>query len=130
MREMNKKLFTLLSVVLVAAFTLSACGGQQPAAAPAELTIWHGYHAGGTEEATINQVVADYQKANPNVKLTVLEVPFDQLFNKYETDTAAGGGPDMYTAPNDNLGNEVRSGVIAPIDDLVKGKLSGYTDAG
>ena len=60
----------------------------------------------------------------------MLEVPFDQLFNKYETDTAAGGGPDMFTAPNDNLGSEVRSGVIAPIDDLVKGKLDGYTEAG
>ena len=36
----------------------------------------------------------------------------------------------MYTAPNDNLGSEVRSGVIAPIDDLVAGKLDGYTKAG
>ncbi len=128
---MNKKLVTLFSVVLIAAFALTACGGAAPAAAgPVQLTIWHGYHAGGTEEATINKIVADYQTANPNVKLTVLEVPFDQLFNKYETDTAAGGGPDMYTAPNDNLGKEVRSGVIAPIDDLVKGKLDGYTQAG
>src|SRR5512142_1101156 len=130
MRRMNKKLVTLFSVVLVAAFALSACGGAAPAAGPAELTVWHGYHAGGSEETTINQIAADYQKANPNVKLTVLEVPFDQLFNKSETDTAAGGGPDMYTAPNDNLGNEVRAGVIAPIDDLVKGKLDGYTEAG
>src|SRR5512142_1583328 len=130
MRRMNKKLVTLFSVVLVAAFALSACGGAAPAAGPAELTVWHGYHAGGSEETTINQIAADYQKANPNVKLTVLEVPFDQLFNKYETDTAAGGGPDMYTAPNDSMGNEIRAGVIAPIDDLVKGKLDGYTQAG
>ncbi len=125
---MNKKLFALLSLLLVAAFALSSCGPG--AAAPAELTIWHGYHAGGSEEATINQIAQAYQAAHPNVKLTVLEVPFDQLFNKYETDTAAGGGPDMFTAPNDNLGSEVRSGVIAPIDDLVKGKLDGYTQAG
>jgi arabinogalactan oligomer/maltooligosaccharide transport system substrate-binding protein len=68
--------------------------------------------------------------AHPNVTITVLEVPFDQLFNKYETDTAAGGGPDLYTAPNDNLGSEVRMGVIAPIDDLVAGKLDGYTASG
>ncbi len=152
---MNKKLFVLLSVALIGAFALSACGPaatqapaatqppsatqapaatQPPAAtattAPIELTVWHGYHAGGSEEATINQIAADYQKANPNVKLTVLEVPFNDLFNKYETDTAAGGGPDMFTAPNDSMGNEVRSGVIAPIDDLVKGKLDGYTQAG
>lgn len=129
---MNKKLSVVFTSVLIAAFVLSACGGGGTPAAtgPTEITVWHGYHAGGSEEATINQIVNDYQTANPNVKVTVLEVPFDQLFNKYETDTAAGGGPDMFTAPNDNLGSEVRSGVIAPIDDLVKGKLDGYTEAG
>lgn len=99
-------------------------------AVPVTLTIWHGYHAGGSEEATINTIVQNYMAANPNVTITVLEVPFDQLFNKYETDTAAGGGPDMFTAPNDSLGNEVRAGLIAPIDSLVQGKLDGYTKAG
>lgn len=150
---MNKKLLALFSILLIAAFALSACGPtatptevatQAPAApttapateaptaapAPVTLTIWHGYHAGGSEESTINTLVAQYMKDHPNVTVTVLEVPFNDLFNKYETDTAAGGGPDMFTAPNDNLGNEVRSNVIAPIDDLVKGKLDGYTQAG
>lgn len=144
---MAKKLFPIISLVLIAAFALAACATPTaaptaapttapvaataaPTAAPVELTIWHSYHAGGSEETTINQIVTDYMAANPNVKITVLEVPFDQLFNKYETDTAAGGGPDMYTAPNDNLGNEIRMGVIAPIDDLVKGKLDGYSAAG
>ncbi len=124
---MNKRMLALFSVLLIAAFVLSACGSS---AAPATLTIWHGYHAGGSEEATINQLVTQYMKDHPGVQITVLEVPFDQLFNKYETDTAAGGGPDMYTAPNDNLGSEVRMGVIAPIDSLVQGKLTGYTQAG
>jgi arabinogalactan oligomer / maltooligosaccharide transport system substrate-binding protein len=135
--EMKKSLFILFSLLVITSVVLTACGGgaapaatEAPAAAAVELTIWHGYHAGGSEEATINQIATQYMNDNPNVKLTVLEVPFDQLFNKYETDTAAGGGPDMYTAPNDNLGSEVRSGVIAPIDDLVAGKLDGYTKAG
>lgn len=128
---MAKKLFTVLSIVMIAVFALSACAAPTATpAGPVALTVWHGYHAGGTEEATINKLVADYMTAHPNVKITVLEVPFDQLFNKYETDTAAGGGPDLYTAPNDNLGSEVRMGVIAPIDSLVAGKLDGYTKAG
>ena len=154
---MKKSLWTVLSFVLIASVMLTACGTPatqapatqppataapatqppatqaptaEPTMAPVELTVWHGYHAGGSEEATINQIVTQYMTDHPNVKITVLEVPFDQLFNKYETDTAAGGGPDMFTAPNDNLGSEVRSGVIAPIDDLVAGKLDGYTQAG
>ncbi|HUH98144.1 MAG TPA: extracellular solute-binding protein [Anaerolineales bacterium] len=129
---MNKKLLALVSLVLIAAFALTACGGAAPAAGPVTLTIWHGYHAGGSEEATINQIAAQYQKDHPNVKLSVLEVPFDQLFNKWDTAVSAGGngGPDMFTAPNDNLGTEVRAGTVAPIDSLVQGKLTGYTQAG
>jgi arabinogalactan oligomer/maltooligosaccharide transport system substrate-binding protein len=150
---MNKKIFALLSILLIAAFALSACGTpatpaatEAPAATtapdtavpptvaptvePVKLTIWHGYHAGGSEEMTINKLAVSYMLAHPEVNITILEVPFDQLFNKYETDTAAGAGPDMFTAPNDNLGSEVRSGVIAPIDSLVAGKLDGYTKAG
>ncbi len=124
---MKRPIFVLVTLIIVATLALSACG---QAAAPATLTVWHGYHAGGSEETTINTIVKNYMAAHPNVKITVLEVPFDQLFNKYETDTAAGGGPDMFTAPNDNLGSEVRAGVVAPIDALVKGKLAGYTQAG
>jgi arabinogalactan oligomer / maltooligosaccharide transport system substrate-binding protein len=101
-----------------------------PAAAAAEITLWHGYHTGGSEEATLTKLVDQYMKDHPTVKVNVLAIPFDQIFNKYETETAAGGGPDLYTAPNDSLGNEVRASVVAPIDDLVKGKLDGYTQAG
>ncbi|MGA2489729.1 MAG: extracellular solute-binding protein [Anaerolineales bacterium] len=138
---MKRQIFVFASLMIVATMVLSACGAaattaapatQAPApkAAPVALTIWHGYHAGGSEESTIYTIAKNYMAANPNVTISILEVPFDQLFNKYETDTAAGGGPDMYTAPNDNLGNEVRAGVIAPIDSLLAGKLDGYTKAG
>jgi len=138
---MKKTLLTLISALLIAAFALTACAPAAtptPTAAPAvpttppvtTVTIWHGYHTGGSEEAALTNQVNQYQKDHPNVKVTVLAIPFDQIFNKYETETAAGGGPDMFTAPNDSLGNEVRANVVAPIDDLVKGKLDGYTKAG
>src|SRR6266487_465132 len=110
--------------------TEAATAAPTQAPAAAELTIWHGYHTGGSEEAALTKLVNQYQTDHPEVKVTVLAIPFDQIFNKYETDTAAGGGPDMFTAPNDSLGNEVRAGVVAPIDDLVQGKLDGYTEAG
>ena len=133
---MKKTLLTLISMLLIAAFALSACSPAAPAAtavpaaAPVTVTIWHGYHTGGAEEAVLTALVKQYQTAHPNVKIDVLAIPFDQIFNKYETEAAAGGGPDMFTAPNDSLGKEVRASVVAPIDDLVKGKLDGYTKAG
>lgn len=131
---MKKTLLTLMSLMLIAIFALSACGTPAPTAvptmAPAALTLWHGYNTGGTEEVALTKLVKTYEGMHPGTKISILAIPFDQLFNKYETEVAAGAGPDMFTAPNDNLGNEVRAGLVAPIDALVAGKLEGYTQAG
>jgi len=66
----------------------------------------------------------------PNVKINVLQVPFNDIFNKYRTDVAAGGGPDMFIAPNDSLGDDARAGLIADITDLAAGKLEGVNQLG
>jgi len=100
------------------------------AAGPVTLNVWDCYLPFGAEEAAINGLVKQYMSTHPNVKINLVEVPYDQCFSKYETDTTAGGGPDMFTAPNDNLGSEVRANIIAPIDNLLQGKLTGYTQAG
>ncbi len=91
------------------------------------ITIWHSYHSGDNEEKSINQLVDAAKKQFPNATINVLEIPFAQLFNKYETEAATGGGPDMWTAPNDSLGKEVRAGLLQPIDSMVQGKLDAFS---
>ncbi len=133
-----KKLFLILAALAVLAL-IAACA---PAATPAptaapptaaakattapsgptvkgNITIWDGYHTGDNEEKTINQLVDAAKKDFPDAKITVLEIPFEQLFNKFETEAATGGGPDMYIAPNDSLGKEARAGLLAPLDDAL-----------
>jgi len=89
-----------------------------------DVTLWHAYGAGGAEEAAINQLIDKAKADNPDAKITVLAVPFDQVFNKFETEAAAGGGPDMFIAPNDSLGKEVRADLLMAIDD----QMNGHTD--
>lgn len=126
---MTKKFWTLISLVLIATMLLASCAPKptEEKAGPVELTIWHSYHTGENEEKAITQALAEYAKEFPDVKVNVLSVPFDQIFNKWETEVAAGGGPDMFTAPNDNLGNEVRGNLVAALDDLLAGKLEGFS---
>jgi arabinogalactan oligomer/maltooligosaccharide transport system substrate-binding protein len=84
------------------------------------LTFWHAYSSGGAAEGeALNQVLAKIQAESPELALTVLDVPFNELYTKFETEAAAGGGPDLYIAPNDNLGNEVRAGLLEPLDDAL-----------
>ncbi len=81
-----------------------------------EVTLWHAYGAGSAEETAINQLIDKAKTDNPDAKITVLSVPFDQIFNKFETEAAAGGGPDMFIAPNDSLGKEVRADLLMAVD--------------
>ena len=148
-----KKLMLILAIMAALAVFAAACApaaAPAPTAAPATaapaapvattaptaapkpaasttITIWTGYHTGDNEEKAINQLVEAAKKDMPDVKITVLEIPFDQLFNKFETEAATGGGPDMYIAPNDNLGKEARAGLLAPLDDMLKGKLDPFS---
>ncbi|MBM4467212.1 MAG: extracellular solute-binding protein [Chloroflexi bacterium] len=138
---MNKrKHFTslIMAGLVVLALLVAACAPAPtptpvpptPTPVPKKVTVtlWHAYHTGEKEEVAINQVLEQYRADHPNVTVNVLAVPFDQIFHKWETEVAAGGGPDMFTAPNDNLGNEVRGGLVAPLDDLLAGKLGGFSE--
>ena len=97
-----------------------------PTVAQTEVTFWHAYGTGSAEEQALTAVLAKAAVDLPQYKINVLQVPFNDIFNKYSTDVAAGGGPDMFVAPNDNLGSESRANLIADITDLVKGKLGDY----
>lgn len=157
---MKKSLLSIISVMLVAAFVLAACGAPAatpapapaateapaapaapaateapaatvaPAAAPIEVTLWHAYGTGSAEETAMTKLVAQAAKDLPQYKINVLQIPFNDIFNKYRTDVAAGGGPDMFIAPNDSLGDDARAGLIADVTDLTKGKLDGVSKLG
>ena len=130
-----KKLALIAAFIAVLAIAAACAPAPAPTAAPAPsgatvkgtITIWDGYHTGDNEEKTINQLVAAAGKQFPDAKITVLEIPFDQLFNKFETEAATGGGPDMYIAPNDSLGKEARAGLLAPLDSMLAGKLDPFS---
>jgi arabinogalactan oligomer/maltooligosaccharide transport system substrate-binding protein len=77
----------------------------------------------------LTQILADLQQENPGLTVNVLQIPFDQVFNKWETEVAAGGGPDMFTVPNDNTGNQARAGLLAPLGDLLEGKTDAFPES-
>ena len=155
---MRKSLFVLASLLLIASVVLTACGGgaatpepaqpaepaapepttapvepaatEAPAAEPVEVTFWHAYGTGSAEEVALSKVLEQAAVDLPQYKINVLQVPFNDIYNKYRTDVAAGGGPDMFIAPNDSLGDDARAGLLADITDLAAGKFDGVNQLG
>jgi arabinogalactan oligomer/maltooligosaccharide transport system substrate-binding protein len=98
----------------------SAPAASTPAAAlTGTLTIWEAYGASGTSEKdAFDKIVANVKTANPGLTVTVTDVPFNNLFTNFETQAAAGSGPDMYIAPNDHLPSEARQELLVDVSDL------------
>ncbi len=141
---------TLLSgLVIVAAACTSGAASPSPSAAPSEaaspapseaapseapagltgeVTLWHSYGSGGGETGALNTVLDAVRAANPDLTINVVEQPFDQIFNKWRTDVAAGEGADMFIAPNDSLGQDAREGSLLDLDAYLNGNpaLDGY----
>jgi len=84
-----------------------------------DVTIWEAYGASGQAERDAFDAMVDLvEHDNPGLNVTVLDVPFSDLFTKFETAAATGGGPDLYIAPNDNLPTEARSGILLDVSSL------------
>jgi arabinogalactan oligomer/maltooligosaccharide transport system substrate-binding protein len=99
---------------------------EAPAGEVTEVTFWHAYGTGSAEEQALAKVLEQAAVDLPQYQINVLQVPFNDIFNKYATDVASGAGPDMYIAPNDNLGDQARNGLIADISSLAEGRLGDY----
>lgn len=105
-----------------------APASEAPAGLSGEITLWHSYGSGGGETGALNTVLDAVRAANPDLTINVVEQPFDQIFNKWRTDVAAGGGADMFIAPNDSLGQDAREESLMNLDDYLAGNpaLDGY----
>jgi arabinogalactan oligomer/maltooligosaccharide transport system substrate-binding protein len=103
------------------AATSGGASGEAPSAAPltGSLTIWEAYGASGTSEKdAFDKIVGNVKTANPGLTVNVTDVPFNNLFTNFETQAAAGSGPDMYIAPNDSLPSEARNALLVDVSDL------------
>ncbi len=138
-----KKLFTFLCLLMIAGLMLTACGQATPTATPAptaeavpteapqptalpqptetpepaaSLTVWHGWI--GAEAAALADVTAEFQAANPDVKVELVAIPSAQLQDKFTAEVTDGGGPDLLFAPGDWAGELARANLVMPLDDL------------
>lgn len=96
-----------------------APASQAAAGLSGTLTLWEAYGTSGSAEKTaFDAIVASVKAANPGLNLTVLDVPFANLFTKFETEAGAGGGPDLFIAPNDSMAKEARAGLLKDLTSL------------
>lgn len=88
-----------------------------PVGLSGSLVVWHAYgSAGGVAEfRQFTRLLDMLRTEHPDLQIEALDVPFADIFTKFMTESAAGGGPDMFIAPNDPFGDMVRGGFLVDL---------------
>ena len=110
----------IAATALVASFALTAtaCGGSDSgdnAGGPVTVTWWDTSNA--TNEApTYQALVKEFEKANPDIKVDYVNVPFDQAQNKFDTAAGAKGAPDVLRSEVGWTPAFAKKGFFLPLD--------------
>ena len=102
---MSAKRILAVSTALLITAGLSACGGGGGGAAggsdsgggPVSMTFWHNATT-GDGKAFWAATVADFEAANPNVKISVQAIQNEDMDGKLQTALNSGSPPDIFMA--------------------------------
>jgi arabinogalactan oligomer/maltooligosaccharide transport system substrate-binding protein len=98
---------------LVASILPMMIWASSASAQSVELTFWE--HEFEEVQKALDNVIADYQKANPNVKIKRSHYKTEDLRTQFQTAAMGGGGADVVLAPNDFAGPFSIMQIIQPI---------------
>ena len=111
-----RALVALLVLVAACAAAVTALAGTSRSTGPTKLTVWVGWSA--RELGVFKQVVAEYDKAHPNVTVDVAGSIND---NKIVAAIRAGNAPDVVSSFNSyNVGTYCSSGGWIDLGPLMK----------
>ena len=124
----QKRLFVLVSVLVLISLVLSACGGgAQSGPQTIRLWIWSqwngktGIEANGQPLDWWNDAIAQFKETHPNVTIELEDLNGQDvdINAKYDTAVAAGNIADIIWVDESYFSKYASSGVLEPIDSFM-----------
>jgi fructooligosaccharide transport system substrate-binding protein len=85
-------------------------------AAPAKLeVVWMGW-----PKNLVGQLIDDFEKQHPDIKVDIQLIPFGQLFQTLEVRLQSGGKPDVYIVDGPLTASYAARGYLLPMDRYFK----------
>ncbi|MFF4776492.1 ABC transporter substrate-binding protein [Microtetraspora fusca] len=125
----SRRAFLGGSLLFVGGMALAACGKDDAVKAGAKVTLEQWYHAygeAGTQQAVI-RYAKEYTKANPDVAIKVNWIAGDYSAKLHST-LLTPQAPDLFEI-GDFQYVDVKNGLLAPLDDIIKGQEAEYSKA-
>jgi len=99
--------------------------GTMAAAIPAyaqqtQVRMWTFLNPAGTtpREVALKTIIENFEKANPDIDVVVEPQAWDQMTPKFLAANNAGNAPDVIWVVTDFLGDAIKSGSLASLNDL------------
>jgi ABC-type glycerol-3-phosphate transport system substrate-binding protein len=73
------------------------------------------------ENLILSNLINEFQKSHPDIKVELLRVPYDDYMTKLSTQLAAGNGPDVIFVSSDDVMNLSMKGTLEPLEEYAKG---------
>ncbi|MEU5718180.1 sugar ABC transporter substrate-binding protein [Streptomyces sp. NPDC020403] len=120
-----------VSLTAVLALTATACGDDgsgtgTEGSGKGEITFWD--NNGGPRTAVWTEIIKDFEKKYPDIKVKYVPIPIADVQSKYDTAIAGGGLPDVGGVGTAYLANIVSQEALEPLnkrleESPLKGKL-------
>ncbi|CAM5689110.1 hypothetical protein SBADM41S_07706 [Streptomyces badius] len=113
-----------VSLVAALALTAAACGDDGSEAGTegsgkGEITFWD--NNGGPRTAIWTEIIKDFEKQHPDIKVKYVPIPIADVQSKYDTAIAGGGLPDVGGVGTAYLANMVSQEALEPVNKRLKG---------
>lgn len=120
-----RKILAVSAAMTMGVATLSACGGDDNSGSGSgdvNMTFWHNSTT-GEGMAYWEKTVADFEAANPGVKITIQTIQNEDMDGKLQTALNSGDAPDIFMARGGaKLADVVAAGQAMDISDAVDEK--------
>ena len=109
-------------LVIVTGLPLAGCGSEPatPTTQITEITFWDD-NGGPARTPVWQHIIAEFQKANPDVKVKYVPVPIAQVQQRYDNAIASGSLPDAGGVTTALLAGLATQKVLEPLDERIAG---------
>lgn len=114
---MNNLRALCASVVNAAVMFVTACGGQPAAPEPVTLRLW----AFGREGEDVVQLLPEFQRRNPDIRVQVQQIPWTAAHEKLLTAYVGDATPDLAQIGNTWIPEFTALGALEPLDRWIAG---------
>lgn len=114
---------TLLCVVFIAAFVLSACSFGKGKSDGNKIELKLGYYSSATTDAKMQELIDKFQDEHPNITIKTESSPYNQFFQKLDTEIAAESAPDLWLSDGVLVPKYAERGVLKDLTSWIEKDL-------